>query len=83
VVLWRRENTCDVFCEGAGRAVRVIEIQDDLSIRGRGGVTISARRIGLFAAGDVTNVKDKQIVIAAGQGALATMGVFEYLLKKR
>lgn len=38
---------------------------------------------GLFAAGDVTNVKDKQIVIAAGQGALATMGVFEYLLKKR
>lgn len=38
---------------------------------------------GLFAAGDVTNVKDKQIVIAAGQGALAAMGVFEYLLKMR
>lgn len=38
---------------------------------------------GLFAAGDVTNVKDKQIVIAAGQGALAAMGVFEYLLKRR
>ncbi|MFQ5861825.1 MAG: NAD(P)/FAD-dependent oxidoreductase [Candidatus Brocadiales bacterium] len=38
---------------------------------------------GLFAAGDVTNVKDKQIVIAAGQGALAAMGVFEYLLRRR
>jgi alkyl hydroperoxide reductase subunit F len=36
---------------------------------------------GLFAAGDVTNVRDKQIVIAAGQGALAAMGVFEFLLK--
>lgn len=38
---------------------------------------------GLFAAGDVTNVKDKQIVIAGGQGATAVMSAFEYLLKGR
>lgn len=38
---------------------------------------------GLFAAGDVTNVKDKQIVIASGQGAIAVMSAFEYLLKGR
>ncbi|HHT9120546.1 MAG TPA: NAD(P)/FAD-dependent oxidoreductase [Candidatus Hypogeohydataceae bacterium YC41] len=38
---------------------------------------------GLFAAGDVTTVKDKQIVIASGQGAVAVMSAFEYLLKSR
>lgn len=35
---------------------------------------------GLFAAGDVTDVKFKQIVIAAGQGAKAALGVHQYLL---
>ncbi len=34
---------------------------------------------GLFAAGDVTDVKFKQIVIAAGQGAKAALGVHQYL----
>ncbi|MDI6759483.1 MAG: FAD-dependent oxidoreductase [Candidatus Brocadiaceae bacterium] len=38
---------------------------------------------GLFAAGDVTNVKDKQIVIACGQGAVAVMSAFEHLLRHR
>lgn len=38
---------------------------------------------GLFAAGDVTTVKDKQIVIASGQGATAVMSAFEYLLRSR
>jgi alkyl hydroperoxide reductase subunit F len=38
---------------------------------------------GLFAAGDVTNVKDKQIVIASGQGATAVMSAFEYLLRRK
>jgi alkyl hydroperoxide reductase subunit AhpF len=34
---------------------------------------------GLFAAGDVTNVAYKQIVIAAGQGAIASLAAVEYL----
>lgn len=34
---------------------------------------------GLFAAGDVTDVPEKQIVIAAGEGAKAALGVFRYL----
>ncbi|XFO67025.1 NADH dehydrogenase [Sporomusa silvacetica DSM 10669] len=38
---------------------------------------------GLFAAGDVTNGPDKQIVIAAGDGAKAAMVAYEYLLHKR
>ncbi len=35
---------------------------------------------GLFAAGDVTSGPDKQIVIAAGDGAKAALNAFQYLL---
>ncbi|MBC8015008.1 MAG: FAD-dependent oxidoreductase [Sporomusaceae bacterium] len=38
---------------------------------------------GLFAAGDVTNGPDKQIVIAAGEGAKAALMAFEYLLYQK
>jgi NADH-dependent peroxiredoxin subunit F len=34
---------------------------------------------GIFAAGDVTDVPDKQIVIAAGDGAKAALAAFRYL----
>lgn len=37
---------------------------------------------GLFAAGDVTNVPDKQIIIAAGDGAKAALKASSYLLTK-
>ena len=37
---------------------------------------------GLFAAGDVTNVPFKQIVIAAGQGCIATLSAVQYLNRK-
>jgi alkyl hydroperoxide reductase subunit F len=36
---------------------------------------------GLFAAGDVTNVPYKQIIVAAGQGCTASMSASEYLDK--
>ena len=36
---------------------------------------------GIFAAGDVTSVKNKQIIIAAGDGAKAALEVYEYLMK--
>jgi alkyl hydroperoxide reductase subunit F len=35
--------------------------------------------VGLFAAGDVTNVPEKQIVIAAGEGAKAALAAHRYL----
>ncbi len=38
---------------------------------------------GIFAAGDVTDVPEKQIIIAAGEGATAALSVFQYLAKKR
>jgi NADH-dependent peroxiredoxin subunit F len=36
---------------------------------------------GVFAAGDVTNVPYKQIVIAAGEGSKAALSAFDYLIR--
>ncbi len=36
---------------------------------------------GIFAAGDVTTVPYKQIVIAVGEGAKAALGAFDYLIR--
>ncbi len=38
---------------------------------------------GIFAAGDVTNVPEKQIIIAAGEGAKAVLSAFGYLSRSR
>jgi len=38
---------------------------------------------GIFAAGDVTDVFEKQIIIAAGEGAKATLSVFHYLSSRK
>ena len=37
---------------------------------------------GVFAAGDVTTVPYKQIVIAAGEGAKAALSAFDYLIRQ-
>lgn len=36
---------------------------------------------GIFAAGDCTDVKHKQIIVAMGEGSKAALSVFEYILK--
>ncbi len=36
---------------------------------------------GLYAAGDVTNVAEKQIIIAAGQGATAALRAYDFLIR--
>lgn len=36
---------------------------------------------GIFAAGDVTNIKTKQIITAAGEGAKAALSAYEYLMQ--
>jgi alkyl hydroperoxide reductase subunit F len=38
---------------------------------------------GLFAAGDVTDVPEKQIIIAAGEGSKALLGAFRYLSSRK
>jgi alkyl hydroperoxide reductase subunit F len=37
---------------------------------------------GIYAAGDVTTVPEKQIIVAAGEGAKAAIGAYKYLLKE-
>jgi len=37
---------------------------------------------GLYAAGDVTTVPHKQIVIAAGEGAKAALSAYDYMMRK-
>jgi len=38
---------------------------------------------GIFAAGDVTEVPEKQIIVAAGEGAKAALSAFRYLTQHR
>ena len=38
---------------------------------------------GIFAAGDVTDVPEKQIIIAAGEGSKAALSAFRYLIRHR
>ncbi len=37
---------------------------------------------GIFAAGDAIESHDKQVIIAAGEGARAALGAFEYIIKQ-
>ena len=41
--------------------------------------TYQTKTPGLFVAGDVSDVKFKQIIVAAGEGAKVAMAVNEYL----
>jgi alkyl hydroperoxide reductase subunit F len=38
---------------------------------------------GVFAAGDVTDVPEKQIIIAAGEGSKACLSAFKYLSRSK
>lgn len=38
---------------------------------------------GVFAAGDVTSVPEKQIIVAAGEGAKAALGAYRHLVNKK
>jgi thioredoxin-disulfide reductase len=50
--------------------------KDEIKVNPR---TLATRTSGLFAAGDVTDVKPKQIVVAAGEGAKAAFSAYNYL----
>ena len=53
----------------------------------RGEIKINSRNetnvAGVFAAGDVTDVPEKQIIIAAGEGSKAALGAFKYISRNR
>jgi alkyl hydroperoxide reductase subunit AhpF len=53
----------------------------------RGEIRITGRNEtnvpGVFAAGDVTDVPEKQIIIAAGEGSKAALSSFKYISHNR
>jgi alkyl hydroperoxide reductase subunit F len=55
----------------------------DLNAKGEVAVDCQCRTNvpGLFAAGDVTNVPYKQIIIAAGEGSKAALTAYDYLVE--
>jgi len=52
---------------------------DEIKVNCRNETNVPA----IFAAGDVTDVPEKQIIIAAGEGAKASLSAFRYLSKQR
>jgi alkyl hydroperoxide reductase subunit F len=60
-------------------------LTDSIGLSNRGEIEIDARahtsQQGIFAAGDVTTVPYKQIVIAMGQGSTAALSAFDYLIR--
>ena len=61
------------------------EFVQDVEKNSKNEIIIDARNqtniAGIFAAGDVTDVPEKQIIIAAGEGSKAVLSVFHYLSK--
>ncbi len=74
-----------IFVEiGAAPAVNfaknLVELNDngEIKINPR---TCATKTDGLFASGDVTDVRDKQIITACGEGAKSALSAYEYLKK--
>jgi alkyl hydroperoxide reductase subunit F len=62
-------------------------VQQLIRLNEKGEVPVSPDRStelpGFFAAGDVTDVVEKQISVAVGDGALAALTAYKYLLDNR
>ncbi|MFZ5726964.1 MAG: alkyl hydroperoxide reductase subunit F [Pseudomonadota bacterium] len=60
---------------------------DAVALSDRGEIEVDARgatnQPGIFAAGDVTTVPYKQIVIAMGEGSKASLSAFDHLIRSR
>ena len=60
-------------------------LKETISLTERGEIIVDGKGEtslpGVFAAGDVTNSAYKQIIIAMGSGATASLGAFDYLIR--
>lgn len=82
----RRFDVSGVFVE-VGYVVDPTLHADIVQTDGRRQIIINPRDNstsvpGLFAAGDITNITQKQVVISAGEGAKAALGVAAYLQQR-
>ena len=73
-----------VFLE-IGLSPNTSPVKDLLELNDRGEIVINrdneTSTPGLYAAGDVTDIPHKQIVIAAAEGAKAALSAYDYLIK--
>jgi len=78
----KRLDVTGVFIE-IGLIPNSDSVKDILELNKAGEISINrsceTALPGLFAAGDVTDIPEKQIVIAAGEGAKAALGAHRYL----
>lgn len=69
------------------KRIYLINIAKDIEKNETGEIKINFRNetnfTGIFAAGDVTDVPEKQIIIAAGEGSKACLSAFRYLAQRR
>lgn len=83
----KTELTVDgVFLE-IGLSPNTDAVKDILKLNKHGEIPVrhdNATEIpGLYAAGDATDVPEKQIVVAAGEGAKAALSVYKYLIDNK
>jgi alkyl hydroperoxide reductase subunit F len=62
-------------------------VKELIALNKRGEIPINSDRStelpGFFAAGDVTNVTEKQISVAVSDGALAALTAYKYLVENQ
>lgn len=80
----RRIDLAGVFVQ-IGLVPNTEWLKETVELSARGEIVVDAKGAtsvpGVFAAGDVTTVPFKQIVIAVGEGAKASLGAFEHLIR--
>ena len=80
----KRLNVEGVFIQ-IGLVPNTDWVKDSLSLSKYGEIEINSHGEtslpGVFAAGDVTTVPYKQIIIAMGEGSKAALGAFDYLIR--
>lgn len=82
----REQETDGVFVQ-IGLIPNSAFARDVVAMNGIGEITVDSfcrtDRAGIFAAGDVTDVPYKQIIIACGEGAKASLALYDHLLNKQ
>lgn len=79
----KREITVDGIFIEIGHTVDATPIKQLVKVNSNNEIIVdvdcATSEAGIFAAGDVTNIKYKQIVISAGEGAKAALSAYKYI----
>ncbi len=87
----QEQETLDIEVDGVfleiGLTPNTEAVKDLIQLNARGEIPVksdnSTALSGFFAAGDVTDVPEKQIIVAAGEGAKAAISAYKYLIEEQ